>query len=1349
MAEAIASDLASALVLKLVSLASNEVIQAWNVYKDLTTLREKLESIDALLLDAQIKKLTMSAVQNWFNKLEAVAHVTDSFMDELEYEVTRQKVENRHKVRDFFIPSKNSLLYRLKVAHKIKSIYTSFDKIFKWAGDLGLKPVAHLSSVVQPRHVRKTPPSEEESLLVGRDNDISFLVQTVCKIHAEDLPVIAILGMGGQGKTTLARMVYNREAVTDMFPKRMWVSVSDDFDFMKILNQMVVSLTSTASVLENTEGLIKRLQKNLKGEKFLLVLDDIWNEKPEEWDNLRNSLLEVGGARGSNIVITTRNQEVVDAIRCSVSYRVEKLSEEDSYQLFKKRAFSHGGVLETEAFAVLGRRMVQRCGGLPLAIKTLGGLLHSKKSEQAWLQIQNSEIWKSKGVLSSLRLSYDNLPLPLKRCFVYCSIMPKDFDIYKDELVQIWMALGFLLPPRGSNMLMEDIGNEYFNILLWNSLLQDIKKDKFGNITSCKMHDLVHDLALELSRHHSVTVKANHVMNHISDARYVRLDKGVSDIKTRILKQNFERVQVLYGGARILGDVLPYIKHLTVLVLNTGEVITELPNSLYKMKYLKHLDISCYRNRLPSHITKLYNLQTLRVWELDELPKKFFKLIKLRHLFIKKAYDKTRCTFVGIESLTCLQTLPHFVVRRDQNCLIGHLRELENLRGKLELYGLGDVENLEEASKARLCTKSNIQCLVLDWSNNEDEREDIEYNDKDVMKGLKPDTNLKELTIANFKGKRFASWITLMTNLVKITLRDCKICEEFPQLGHLPKLREMEIRSMNIVKVIGSRTSEFSKNGTSRTVTTMFPSLTNLRLWNLPKLEEWLEPVMSTDHENQSTVIVFPKLEVLRINSCSKLTNIMSSYLSSLKKLIMHNLDCITILEKLSRNVSSLTYLSMLNISNGGGGGSSSLNMDSIIGEFLKNNSSSLTTMKLYDCPGLTSLILGVALKQLVVSNCPDLTSINVTEESRGLKYLTVERCPSLLALAFLQSVSSTLVQFSFAPRSEELDIFPWPFSFSSAISFPNLISLTLFGWEKVKSILPEGQIDDRLFSTFPALSHLCIINFQGVKALQDSIAKLPALKTFLIWQYVERRVEQNGSRFNIFHVYLGTDELFTTFLPVIFKVRGGEKAISVQHSHILKNNFINFPPTQQRELSLINIVFGNNIAQLSLINIVFGNSIAELEFSSFVFMCYSSPRFWWGNSHEAKVDVEFKNYGKLATRKQGEVRPTSILTYRSVVLFEAQKKAKAQKEKAGSDVYVLQRRAESGLYSKLKKNRKYNTTTLAQAQTINAETSSIKWVGSTVLRMEPKKTLSSLTLCIKRLIYIWTEAPGYWCWRG
>ncbi|WOH09387.1 hypothetical protein DCAR_0728844 [Daucus carota subsp. sativus] len=1110
MADPIGADLASGLLIKLVSLVTEEVIQAWNIHQQLQTMRGRLESIDALLSDAATKKLTMSAVQNWFNKLEAVAHVADALMDELVYEATRRKVEDGHKVRDFFIPSKNTLLYRFKVAHKINSIHASFDKLFKWAGDLGLQPVAHVVSVVQPREIRNTPPFEEESEIFGRDDDVSYLVQTLCKNHHEhDLPVIAIVGMGGQGKTTLARMVYNREEVIKMFPKRMWVTVSHDFDFMRILNEMVESLTSATSVLKNTQGVIYALQKNVKDERFLLVLDDVWNEESGEWEKLRNSLLGVGGARGSTILVTTRKQEVINTMKYCVPYPVKKLSEQDSWALFKQRAYSPRRDSENETFAGLGRSMVERCGGLPLAIKALGGLLHSKKSKQEWQLIKDSEMWKSKDVLPSLRLSYDNLPYSgLKRCFAYFSIFPKDSVIYKDELVHTWMALGFLSPHDDRKALAEDIGNEYFSILLWNSLLQDVERDEYGNITCCKMHDLVHDLALDVSSSYSATAMPSHDFNQLSKAKYVRL-KGFKDVKAQKVEAYIDLVQALYADCTVFGLMLLNLKHLRVLVISSSILLEELPKSIGTLKNLKYLDIPSSLS-LPNNITRLYNLQTLRVGPLQELPKRFCNLINLRHFVIKRNYvnnnPRTRCMFIGIERLISLQTLPHFVVSRDNNCLVEHLGGLENIRGTLELYGLGDIKSIEEAAKACLGTKSNIERLKLVWSNNENEMEEVEYNDEDVMEGLTPHPNLKELTILDFKGKNIASWIAMMTNLVRITLSDCNRCEEFPPLGHLPKLREMEICRMRDVRVIKSDfhgdvysgSSEFSNSGPAKLVTTLYPSLTKLSLCDLPKLEEWLEPIMSTGLKDLSALVVFPKLEVLEIMSCSELRRIPSSSLPSLKKLkIRHNS---MILETLSNKVSSLTELRLNDISNRDGASSSSQNINALMDKLLKQNSKSLTLLNLNDCPGLTRLTLGVAMQGLRVVNCHDLTSINVFEDSVGLKYLMIGSCPSLLEWTFVQSMRSTLVRLSLSRFSEESDEFPWPAFSSSPISFPNLSKLALIGREKVESIIPEGKLDDRLSSAFPYLTHLNIRDFEGLRALPESIARLPSLEGLHIW---------------------------------------------------------------------------------------------------------------------------------------------------------------------------------------------------------------------------------------------------------
>ena len=184
MAGQIVAGLVTVLVTKLVSLAAEELIQAWNVRDDLETLCEKLELIHDLLSDAARKRLSMTTVQKWFNKLQVVARRADALMNQLEYEVTRRKVEN-HQVLDFFLPSRNPVIYRFRVAHKIKSVHNSFDKIFKWGGDLGLEP-ASLNSAVQTTEIRVTPPFEDESLIVGRDKDLSCLVQELCRTHESD-----------------------------------------------------------------------------------------------------------------------------------------------------------------------------------------------------------------------------------------------------------------------------------------------------------------------------------------------------------------------------------------------------------------------------------------------------------------------------------------------------------------------------------------------------------------------------------------------------------------------------------------------------------------------------------------------------------------------------------------------------------------------------------------------------------------------------------------------------------------------------------------------------------------------------------------------------------------------------------------------------------------------------------------------------------------------------------------------------------------------------------------------------------------------------------------------------------
>nr|DAD31720.1 TPA_asm: hypothetical protein HUJ06_010571 [Nelumbo nucifera] len=264
----------------------------------------------------------------------------------------------------------------------------------------------------------------------------------------------------------------------------------------KILKEILKSLVER-NTLTNLDVILRCLQENLGGKKFLLVLDEVWNEERSKWDILKDYLLKTQAAKGSKIVVTTRKVEVAKTIGT-----------------FPLHPFAEGGALETPKLVEIGREIADKCKGLPLAAKALGGLMYSKKEEEEWVSVQNSEIWdlsesESSGILPALMLSYDHLPSHLKQCVAYCSLYPKGFMIDKIALIQQWMAQGFI-QHQGSTLgegrkEMEDIGNDYFNHLLWNSFFQDVEMDRFGDIKAVKMHDLVYDLTHHVSKAECIT----------------------------------------------------------------------------------------------------------------------------------------------------------------------------------------------------------------------------------------------------------------------------------------------------------------------------------------------------------------------------------------------------------------------------------------------------------------------------------------------------------------------------------------------------------------------------------------------------------------------------------------------------------------------------------------------------------------------------------------------------------------------------------------------------------------------------------------------------------------------------
>ncbi|XVF24390.1 hypothetical protein REPUB_Repub13aG0123800 [Reevesia pubescens] len=293
------------------------------------------------------------------------------------------------------------------------------------------------------------------------------------------IPVIAVVGMSGIGKTTLAQFLYNDERVKRHFKLRAWASVSERSDVFKVTETLYESVSVRHSNLKDLNVLQVKLERVLMGKKFLLVQDDMWNESSTDW-NLLQRLFQVG-ARGSKVIVTMRSKGVSSPMHSVIIRPLIPLSDEDCFSIFAKHAFGNEHQInEDSALKSIGEKIVEKCKGLPLAAKTLGGLLHSKVEAKEWDKVLNSNICDlpsgMNDILTALRLSYYHLPSHLKRCFAYYSIFPKGYEFEKGNLIRLWIAEGLVLQGTGTRI-MEEVGEQYFNELLLRSIFQQSSYD--------------------------------------------------------------------------------------------------------------------------------------------------------------------------------------------------------------------------------------------------------------------------------------------------------------------------------------------------------------------------------------------------------------------------------------------------------------------------------------------------------------------------------------------------------------------------------------------------------------------------------------------------------------------------------------------------------------------------------------------------------------------------------------------------------------------------------------------------------------------------------------------------------
>ncbi|CAL5331082.1 unnamed protein product [Camellia sinensis] len=1022
---------------KMSSFASSKLPTFEGIGTQLTNWTNMLRQIEALLIDAEEKQLTDRAVNLWLDDLQDLAYDLDDLVDEFATEALRHSLKAKPPQASsskVWNPIPNfkprDVVFNFKMRSKIEGINTRLHNSFEQCSKLNLVKIVGTTTPTKTWQKPKSTSLLKEPRVYGREKDQRKIIELLVgggESSRNKVDVIPIVGMGGIGKTTLAQMVYNDETMKKHFDLKAWVCVSDEFDILKITKAIYNSVNSQTCSFDNLDQAQVQLKQALAGKKFFIVLDDVWNKKYNDWNDLNSPFND--GAQGSKVVVTTHSRDVARMMATVELHDVEILSDEDCWSLFAQHAFENRSIGANPNLVSIGKKIVEKCKGLPLAAKTLSGLLRCKERDEEWVDVLCSKIWdlshEESDILPALRLSYHHLPSHLKQCFAYCSIIPNDYEFEEEEIVLLWMAEGFILQKREKQM--EDVGGEYFRELLSRSFFQPSSSGKSSKFV---MHDLINDLAQVVAR--ETCFRLEDILKYPKQCKNIKKARHSSYI--RELYEGMEKFEIFdkamhlrtflpfdspsfwkcHLASIVSLNLLPKLRRLRVLNMRSYH-ITEVPNSVGDLKHLRYLNLSNTDvEELPESLGSLYNLQTLMLRgceKLKKLPTDLGNLIDLRHLDITNAHNLEEMP-LGIGKLASLQTLSNFIVTKNSGHRLRELGNLIYLRGKLCLSGLQYVVVPLDAREVNLNDKKGLDVLSMEWSVNSDDLRDGRV-ETEVLDMLQPHKDLKELRIKGYLGTGFPNWIGEFSNMADLSLDNCGNCASLPPLGQLPSVKRLYIKGMSVLKQVGC---EF------------YGLLETLSFENMPEWEDWYtfgdhKEVQPFTRVKSLSIIKCPKLlkmlptdlpclNNLEIRDCPKLCGMMPKDLPCLNNLRISKCPQFLV-EGSSISLPSLTSIAMNDVPLTSL--QAVLEMRSMVDDELisanakSNHPSSTTSLSIGMIKKLELLPKWVThglkeLEALEITSCEELKTLWKNEERvqhnlPAFRHLKIEGCPQLVSL--------------------------------------------------------------------------------------------------------------------------------------------------------------------------------------------------------------------------------------------------------------------------------------------------------------------------------------------------------------